>query len=99
MVNRKQDLSRKEKIKFLQAIKEGRLNPESLGESIEFFIVHGLEPDGKYLISEQRPNPRPNKYLTPEEFEEWFKQMDEINRNRKQPHKFNILRWVEQLTN
>ena len=97
--NNKQNSSRKEKIQLLQALKEGRIKPDGLGESIEFLAMQGLDLDGKYSISEQRPNPRPTKYLTPEEFEEWLKEMEQINSTRKNPHRIIIVQWVEQKTN
>ena len=96
--NNKQNSSRKEKLQLLQALKEGRIKPDSLGESIEFLVMLGLEPDGKYSISEQRPNPRPTKSLTPEEFNEWYKEIEEINKIRKNPHWVTLIEWVEQKT-
>jgi hypothetical protein len=87
----KKELTRSEKINLLNQIKKGRITPEALQEPILYSVILGLEKEGKYSVSEDRPNPNPTKYLTPEEFEEWKNKIEELNKTRVKPHKINLV--------
>jgi hypothetical protein len=87
--------SRRDKIKLLQAIKDGRVTLDTLQESINFLVMAGLDNDGKLSISEERPNPRPTKYVTPEEYTNWFSKIQETNKTRTNPHRVTVLEFTQ----
>jgi hypothetical protein len=87
----KKELTRREKINLLNRIKQGLITPDVLQEPILYSVILGLEKDGKYSVSEMRPNPNPLKYLTPEEFDKWKNNVEELNKTRNEPHKINIV--------
>jgi len=84
-------MNRKEKIKLLKQISEGKTSVFDLHEPIEYSVWYNMSLDGMYRVSEMRQNPRPNLMLNKSEFEAWKQQIEEQNRHRSEPHTINII--------
>ena len=84
-------MERKDKIKLLKQIIEGKTSVSDLHEPILYNAWYNMSLDGLFTVSEMRKNPRPNLVLNKAEFEAWKQKIEEQNRQRSEPHKINIV--------
>lgn len=86
--------SRQEKLQLLQAIREGRVNANTLGESINFIAMESIDHNGEYTITECRKDAKLNRQLNPDEFKIWRNQIETVNKHRTNPHKIIVITWA-----
>jgi hypothetical protein len=84
-------MSRNDKIKLLQGIRDGVYSADCLAEPFEYCVIYNIRADAMYRISEQRKQPRPTLVLNKEEFQKWYNSVEELNKKRAVPHTINII--------